>query len=345
MGSRCFAWRGGDGLVRAAPHCSCRGVLENLVEVLAVEAVAFTQGFPARISLQYSLHLGLQLREDDFRVRGSVQRLEVKFDTELVEFSEQRGLITPKTRVHILTGEDVHAGFPIVEPAGEDHAWDQLLDVHAKVKYCVGNQSGAVNPANPRRVHAANNRARHQRIDVAVGEHDKARTQRGNHFVLQAIDKIGGVEKALRHAAKIVSFLRAANSFTSQRRPCHSCIEHGVTQLLEPRPQHIDLRGAARAVCPLQYQQLACKIRKLHSRQPFSVGLSHGRTLRFLARSRCVCTIWRTCACWTSTGSVASITVRPNSGIIFSYSSTMRPWNKQKLSVGSSLKPMSSPAS
>ena len=161
-----------------ASHGGGRGVLENLVEVFAVERFAFAlvlRGGESPSRTRWTLACSCANTILASAEASSVSKL--NSTAELVEFRKQRGLIAPKTLIHVLTGEDVHAGFPVVEPARENHPRDQLLDVQPQVEDCVGNQRGAVNAANPRRVHAANDRARHQRIDVAVGEHDEARAQ------------------------------------------------------------------------------------------------------------------------------------------------------------------------
>src|SRR5580658_9365515 len=48
---------------------------------------------PARVGFQYALHLGLKLRENQFGIRRSVQRLEVEFHAEAVKFGQQRCLV------------------------------------------------------------------------------------------------------------------------------------------------------------------------------------------------------------------------------------------------------------
>ena len=86
---------------------------------------------------------------------------------------------------------------------------------------------------------------------------------------------------------------------------CPISSSHGLSRLIwvvRPAPS-----------VPSSSNPASRKIRRLQVRQELSVSVSHGLILRFFALSRCACTIWRTCACCTSTDRVASTTVRPNS--------------------------------
>src|SRR5205807_1381701 len=95
--------------------------------------------------------------------------------------------------------------------------------------------------------------------------------------------------------------------------------------LFQPFLEQPDLSGAPHAIRPFQNDQLADEVVQFQAGQSDSIAFFHGATRSCFACVNFAKTIRRISCCWVSMGKVASITVSPNSGIILSYSSRMRP--------------------
>ena len=87
-------------------------------------------------------------------------------------------------------------------------ALHQFLRRDVEIKDRVRLQGDAVEVLQPGLVHAAHHVARHERVDVTVGQDNKAGFQRRQDDVLELVGKIRGVEQAERGAAQDVALLR-----------------------------------------------------------------------------------------------------------------------------------------
>jgi hypothetical protein len=95
----------------------------------------------------------------------------------------------------------------------------------------------------------------------------------------------------------------------------------------EPLLQQANVRGTADAVGPLDDDQLAFQLTGLYGREALAIEFksTHRRILSFLAPVSALVTIARICICCSSIERLASITTRPHSWTIRSYSSMTAP--------------------
>ena len=77
-------------------------------------------------------------------------------------------------------------------------SFNEDFGTYGQVKDRVRNKCDAVDVANPRRLHSAHNRARHQGVNIAIRENDKAGTQRGYDAILELVCKVCGIEETER---------------------------------------------------------------------------------------------------------------------------------------------------
>ena len=83
------------------------------------------------------------------------------------------------------------------------------------------------------------------------------------------------------------------NSLSRQLGTLDACIQHGVSLLLEPGSEQLDLSGTANAVRALNYNQSPGEFRQTHFGQNHRIRFSHGATLNRLAWASLALTIWR----------------------------------------------------
>src|SRR5579862_8946660 len=121
-----------------------------------------------------------------------------------------------------------------------------------------------------------------------------------------------------------MAFLGSLDALADETRTRKSGIEHRAALLFEPFLEQHDLRRTAHAVGAFDHNQLAHQAIEILAGKRHAVRLFHGVTLNCRACVSLASTNWRICCCCVSMGRVASITVNPNSGTIFSYSSRMR---------------------
>ena len=110
----------------------------------------------------------------------------------------------------------VHARFPIVEAARKDHARNQVIHANPQVENHVGLQRETVSVANPGRVEAPYQGSRHQRVNVAIGQDHKARSERRYDFILQPVGEIRRVKKRERDAAERMPFFGLLDAFAGE---------------------------------------------------------------------------------------------------------------------------------
>src|SRR5208283_1154228 len=135
-------------------------------------------------------------------------------------------------------------------------------------------------------------------------------------LVFESICKIRGVKEAQGDAPQGMSLFGLLNSPCRQLGALDAGIQHGVSLLLEPGSEQLDLSGTANTVRALNYNQSSGEFRQIHFGQNHRISFSHEATLNRLAWVSLVLTIWRMWTCWSSMGSVASTVVRSNSGIM-----------------------------
>ena len=180
-----------------------------------------------------------------FKHRAHVGRgiddFEVVFLRQALELRQQLGLILPEAVVHILAGMNIHAGFPIIEPPRENHAGDQIIHANAQIEGGVRLQRKAIDVANPPGVSAPHDGARHQGIDIAIGQHHETGPQRRNDFMFQAVGEIRGIEQAQGNAPQGVPFFCLLDALAGKFRALDGGVENRPALLLEPRPQQPDL--------------------------------------------------------------------------------------------------------
>jgi len=200
----------------------------------------------------------------------------------------------------------------------------------------VRPQRGAVDAAYPAGIRAAHDRTRHERINISVGQTMNPARSAGYDLVFQPIYEIRwrrtrfgslGPGCCPPFARRIPSPARGERVMPVSTTHVPSSSSHGFSK--------VDLACSGRPSSVPSMTTLICR-RGLQGRisgQNRSVCFSHALHPQFSGLSRFALTICpRTCACWISIGSVASTTVRPNSGSHFfsSYSDKMRPWNMRK---------------
>ena len=198
----------------------------------------------------------------------------------------------------------------------------------SQIKNRIRLQGKAVNFAQPFRIGATNNGPSHQRINIAIGQNNKARAQRGDEFRFPAGRRNRWRRKRLmvippsvcpslaclsRLPARAERVMPVSNTawplFSSHCFSRPICVERPTpsvpskTMRLALELVEIYIRGALR-----QRSQIE------PSANPGFLGAGQGLGDDLL-----------TSACCSSMERVASITTRPNSSTIFSYSSIIRP--------------------
>ena len=151
----------------------------------------------------------------------------------------------------------VHPRFPEVHPARLEHAADQRLDVDVQIEHQVRRDGEAVQAAQPRAVDAAHAGARERRENVAIRQHDEARLERRNDFLLEPVGEIGRVEQHERELVQRVARLGQLDRRLHQRRPRPAGFDDAVALHFEPLAQELNLRAAADAVGAFDRDQLA----------------------------------------------------------------------------------------
>src|SRR6266566_4625130 len=70
--------------------------------------------------------------------------------------------------------------------------------------------------AHPNRIKPSDHRTRHQRIDIAIGQHNEARAQRRYDLVFQAICEVRCIEETKGDPAEGMALLRSLDALACQ---------------------------------------------------------------------------------------------------------------------------------
>jgi hypothetical protein len=127
-------------------------------------------------------------------------------------------------------------------------SFDEYLRADSEIKHRVGNQCDAVHVSNPRRFDSAYDRARHERVDVAIGQDDETGTQRGNDSVFELVREIGGVKQAERARAENIALHRLLQLAAHEHGSLQSDIHRRITAPLQPITEKIDLGRATGSI-------------------------------------------------------------------------------------------------
>src|SRR5262249_38450267 len=147
----------------------------------------------------------------------------------------------------------------------------QVRNAGSQVEDRIGFQRQTVKRFYPLWIETPDYRPRDQRVDVAVGEHDKTGSESRYHLVLEAVGKVGGIKESQRDRAQRDTGLCLFDSFARKRGSGHAGVEHRVTVGLEPGLQQPDLRRSADAVGAFDHDQPPLELREIDSGQTLSV--------------------------------------------------------------------------
>ena len=155
---------------------------------------------------------------------------------------------------------DVHAGFVVFQvwSAGDD-AIDRDVEWRAEEESDGRLYRERVNVSYPAAIATACDVTRERRVDVTIGEHDRAGFQRRNDVALGAVGEIGRVEQRERRRRKEVTFLRASCRILDEWRRVPLGEENGVTFCFEPLVEQGKLRGFTAAVGTFDDKKFARK--------------------------------------------------------------------------------------
>ena len=121
----------------------------------------------------------------------------------------------------------------------------------------MGGTANEYSAAQPVAVDAAHGVAGEGGIDVAIGEHDGARLERGQDLGGGAAGEVGGVDQAERHRRQqVLAFAEAGCGFDDGRR-VPLAEDDQVAEVDEPLAQQVELGALARAVDALDDDQSA----------------------------------------------------------------------------------------
>lgn len=306
--------------------------------------------------LDFGAELGVDgihgaMRIDDVKAVGALQCL---------EGAEHEGLVFEEGIEHVAREADVHAAFPVIEAGifGEG-ALDEFFGSDVEIEDGVGHERHAVKALEPFLIHAADDVAGHQGVDVAIGEDHLAGAQCGEDNILQLIGEVGRVKQTERSATENVAFLGAVEFFADERGAFEADLDGGVATVLQPVDEELDLRGTSGAVRAFDDDKFAGELFSFDAGNAQAVEAALGfvgdddfgvaRGTRGLAvgfgafeavgahfitgafcaaypgRSMRLATRERTMFCCASMDWLASMTVKLNSVLIARYCSRIRP--------------------
>src|SRR5262245_33765226 len=212
--------------------------MENLISRLNFNSVS-SNGSDL---VQDRVNLGLQLLLNGPRRTISIYGLETVDLLHLPELLLNLLLVLDKTVVHVLGPVYIHARLPIVEHRVlPEVAFNKYLRTNSNVEDCIRYKSNAVDLLNPVRLHAADDRARHELVYVPVRQDDKARTQCRQYSVLELICKVGCVEQAERTCPENVALHCGLEFTTNEAGALQTDICRRIAAPFEPVSKQVDL--------------------------------------------------------------------------------------------------------
>ncbi len=206
-----------------------------------------------------------------FNRTACVDRDEGEFIGEAPVFIDQPALIPLERIEQIGPQRQMHSRFPIVHSLAHDDARNQSLDVDIEVEDEVRHQRHPKQLARPIRIGAHHAVARERRVHVTVGDHDEAGLQRGQDLMLETIGEVRGVEKRERRDGQLMPGLGLVDGLREQGRARPSGVTDRVAFEFEPRPDQLNLRGAADAIGPFDCDQMTRQPLLREVRQPVPV--------------------------------------------------------------------------
>ena len=166
----------------------------------------------------------------------------------------------------------VHSGLPVIQNGVLSQvSFDEYLWADSEIKNCIGNQCNAVDVSNPRGFDPAYDRARHERVDVTIGQDDETRTQRRDDPVLELVREIGGVKQAERSRAKNVALHRPLQLAAHEHGSLQSDIDCRITAPFQPITEKIDLGRATGPIGSFNNNELSFQLIENNSRDSLSV--------------------------------------------------------------------------
>jgi len=120
---------------------------------------------------------------------------------------------------------------------------------------------------------AAYDGARDGRKNITIGEHNKARAQRGQHLILKPVGKIRCVVKLHGETAESVAGSCVFDTSPGQYRSGHAGVEYCVARRFQPGSQKRNMSRPAHAIGPLNHDQLSGVGLDLNARQRRAIKL------------------------------------------------------------------------
>ena len=197
-----------------------------------------------QLSIEYHFDFSLQLILDRARRPVSIDRFEP------IEF---------------LHGLELHLNPPLIFEEAVVHVRRTL--------HVVGNQRNAVYLPNPRRFDSANDRTRHQCVDIAIGQDDEARTKRRKDAVLELVCEIRRIEQAQGTSAENVPLHGLFEFAADKHRSFQPDVYCWKATAFEPVAKEIDLGRTAGSVGPFNNDELSLELVEIDARYSFSVKM------------------------------------------------------------------------
>ena len=123
-------------------------------------------------------------------------------------------------------------------------ALDERPRADFEIEDGVRDDSGAVKIPGPFPIRAADEIARHQRVNVAIREHDEAGPERGDEIMNELIEKVRRVEERQRRVRENVSLFRVFQLLAHEVRAAQPHVADGKPIRFEPLCELRNLRRA-----------------------------------------------------------------------------------------------------
>src|SRR6267142_5532765 len=194
---------------------------------------AFFCGYEYSLSCQDNAGFFSQFHVDRFRRAHAIKDRETVGGLQMPKSFFDGPLVLHEAIEHIARKADIHPALPIVERhvLGEVPL-NEFLGWHVEIKYSVRFKRNAVDVFEPRFVHAANHVARHQRVDVAIGEDNKASLQCRQNDVFELVGEVRSIKQAERRAAQNIAFLGAIEFFANESGAFQPDLDGGMSAAL-----------------------------------------------------------------------------------------------------------------
>ncbi len=183
-------------------------------------------------------------------------------------------LVFDEAGVHVRRAMHVHPGFPIVQHRMFSQiSLNENFRTHCQIEHGVGHKGNAVHIANPGGLDAADDRPRHECIDVSVCQNDETRAQSGHNSVFELVCEVRRVEQAQRSRPENISAHRLLEFAADEHGSLQTDVHRRIAEPFKPIAEHIDLRRASRSIRPFDDNKLAFQFVENDSRDSFSIKL------------------------------------------------------------------------